>query len=84
MPFETHALDIDARNMQPTVPIPRPGQTLCGWTRATVYKKLAAGDIVAVKDGKRTLIVTSSIVAHLRTLPIASFGANAKPACEQK
>jgi hypothetical protein len=83
MPFETHALDIDARNMQPTVPIPRPGQTLCGWTRATVYKKLAAGDIFAVKDGKRTLIVTSSIVAHLKTLPVASFGANAKPAYEK-
>ncbi len=83
MPLANHILEIDVGSMQPTVPIPRPGETLCGFTRATIYKKLAAGDIVAVKDGKRTLIVTSSIVAHLRTLPIASFGANAKPAYEK-
>ncbi len=70
-------MNIDAANLPPTLPVPKPGETLLGLTRPNIYRKLAAGDIKAIKDGRRTLLVTASIIAYLESLPQAAFGKKA-------
>ena len=49
---------------------------LSGVSRSELYRKLAAGDVVAIKSGRRTLIIVSSLVAHLANLPPAEFRPN--------
>ena len=44
-----------------------------GWSRSEVYRKLAAGHLRAVKSGSRTLILWTSILEHLQSLPAATF-----------
>jgi len=51
-----------------------------GFTRSQTYKRLAAGDFKAVKNGKRTLILTESIRNYLASLPPATFRPPATPA----
>jgi hypothetical protein len=46
-----------------------------GLSRSEIYRRLAAGDIRAVKSGARTLILMDSLRAHLRNLPPATFRA---------
>lgn len=57
-----------------TAPIPT-ACLIAGWSRSEMYRRLAAGDIRAVKMGKRTLIVMESVRAYISTLPQASFRA---------
>lgn len=47
---------------------------ISGLSRSEIYRRLAAGDIRAVKSGTRTLIPMDSLKAHLASLPPASFG----------
>ncbi len=51
-----------------------------GLTRSEIYRRLAAGDLKAVKNGKRTLILTESIRDYLASLPAATFRPPAKAA----
>lgn len=44
-----------------------------GFTRSETYRRLAAGDFKAVKNGKRTLVLTESIRKYLESLPPATF-----------
>jgi hypothetical protein len=46
-----------------------------GLSRSEIYRRLAAGDIRAVKSGARTLILMDSLRAHLMSLPSATFRA---------
>ena len=46
-----------------------------GLSRSEIYRRLAAGDIRAVKSGARTLILMDSLRAHLMSLPPATFRA---------
>ena len=46
-----------------------------GWSRSEIYRRLAAGDIKALKHGSRTLIVMDSVRAYLASLPPATFRA---------
>ena len=46
---------------------------LTGWSRSEIYRRLAAGDIRAVKSGNRTLIVMDSVREYLASLPVATF-----------
>jgi hypothetical protein len=46
-----------------------------GLSRSELYRRLAAGDIRAVKAGKRTLILADSLRAFLAGLPTAEFRA---------
>ncbi len=48
---------------------------LSGLSRSELYRRLAAGDIHAVKSGSRTLILMDSLRAHLASLPPANFRA---------
>ena len=48
---------------------------ISGLSRSEIYRRLAAGDIRAVKSGSRTLIVMDSLRAHLASLPTATFRA---------
>jgi excisionase family DNA binding protein len=48
---------------------------LSGLSRSEVYRRLAAGDIRAVKSGARTLILMDSLRAHVTSLPAATFRA---------
>lgn len=60
-------------NIEP-VAIPIKGVPgIYGFTRSEVYRRLAAGDFKAVKNGKRTLVLTESIKAYLKSLPPATF-----------
>ena len=46
---------------------------ISGLSRSEIYRRLAAGDIRAVKSGSRTLILLDSLRAHLASLPAARF-----------
>lgn len=46
-----------------------------GLSRSEIYRRLAAGDIHAVKSGSRTLILMNSLRAHIASLPAATFRA---------
>jgi hypothetical protein len=46
---------------------------ISGYSRSETYRRLAAGDIEAVKAKSRTLIVYASLLSHLRALPPAKF-----------
>jgi len=46
---------------------------ISGLSRSEMYRRLATGDIRAVKSGSRTLIVMDSLRAHLARLPAATF-----------
>ncbi len=48
-------------------------EPLYGFTRSETYRRLAAGDFKAVKNGKRTLVLTESIRNYLASLPPATF-----------
>jgi hypothetical protein len=51
---------------------------ISGLSRSEIYRRLAAGDIHAVKSGSRTLILMESLRAHLASLPLATFRAPKK------
>jgi hypothetical protein len=46
---------------------------ISGLSRSEIYRRLAAGDIRAVKSGSRTLVLIDSLRAHLSNLPPAIF-----------
>jgi hypothetical protein len=48
-------------------------QRVSGLSRSEIYRRLAAGDLQAVKSGSRTLILMASLRAHLENLPAATF-----------
>ena len=58
---------------QPTpLPIARTIEATCshfGWTRTYVYDKLASGELLAVKAGRRTLVTTASADGLFASLP---------------
>jgi len=56
------------------LPIPAACAT-SGLSRSEIYRRLAAGDIHAIKSGSRTLVLMDSLRAHLASLPPATFGA---------
>jgi hypothetical protein len=56
------------------LPIPD-AQRVSGLSRSEIYRRLAAGDIRAIKSGSRTLILMDSLRAHLAALPAATFRA---------
>jgi hypothetical protein len=43
-------------------------------SRSEIYRRLASGDIHAVKNGQRTFCVVASLRAYLAKLPKAKFG----------
>ncbi|MDX5931571.1 hypothetical protein [Acidiphilium acidophilum] len=46
---------------------------LTGWTHSECYRRLAAGDIKAVKQGRRTYVIVSSVREYLENRPVATF-----------
>jgi predicted DNA-binding transcriptional regulator AlpA len=50
-------------------------QKLSGLRRSELYRRLASGDIQAIKSGSRTLIFMESLRAHIASLPPATFRA---------
>jgi len=50
------------------------GCRISGLSRSEIYRRLAAGDIRAVKSGTRTLVLMDSLRAHVASLPAATFG----------
>jgi hypothetical protein len=51
-------------------------RTISGLSRSELYRRMAAGDIRAVKSGTRTLIILHSLIEHLKALPAAKFHAS--------
>jgi hypothetical protein len=67
------------------VPIPEAQRLNGGESRASIYRALAAGELDAVKRGRRTLVVRDSIIRRLNSLPKATFSAkNAAPVAMPK
>ena len=61
--------------MEPVaLPIPE-AQRVSGLSRSEIYRRLATGDIRAIKSGSRTLILTDSLRAHMASLPVATYRA---------
>jgi hypothetical protein len=56
------------------LPIPE-AQRVSGLSRSEIYRQLAAGNVRAVKNGSRTLILMDSLRKHLESLPAATFRA---------
>jgi hypothetical protein len=48
-------------------------QRISGLSRSEIYRRLASGDLRAIKSGSRTLILMVSLRAHLDSLPVATF-----------
>ncbi len=46
-----------------------------GFSRADIYRKLAAGKLRAIKNGHRTLIITESADEVVAEMPAATFRA---------
>ena len=46
-----------------------------GLSRSEIYRLLARGKLKAVKSGRSTLVLMDSVVAHLTSLPQATFRA---------
>lgn len=72
MEYPMHPADIMSR--------PQPiAATIAGVTRQTglsrseIYRLLARGKLKAVKSGRSTLVLMESVVAHLASLPEATF-----------
>jgi hypothetical protein len=68
-------MSIDVR---PTTVSINDARQMSGLSRSGVYRKLATGELRAVKSGTRTLIVVESLISHLNSLPPATFRAPAK------
>jgi hypothetical protein len=47
---------------------------ISGLSRSAIYRQLTAGNIRAVKNGSRTLIVLQSLVDYVNSLPAATWG----------
>ena len=76
--------DVEKRALKGSVsciePIAAPIPDACrisGLSRSEIYRRLATGDIRAVKSGSRTLILMDSLRAHVASLPAATFRARA-------
>jgi excisionase family DNA binding protein len=54
------------------LPVPQ-AAAFAGISRSELYRRLAAGDLCAVKVGKRTLILTESLREFVASLPRATF-----------
>lgn len=72
--------DVEKRTVQAGAPfmeaLAAPIPDACrisGLSRSEIYRRLAAGDIRAVKSGSRTLILMDSLRVHLASLPAATF-----------
>ena len=48
-------------------------RAISGLSRSEIYRRMAVGDIRALKSGSRTLIVLRSLIKHLNSLPPATF-----------
>jgi hypothetical protein len=46
---------------------------ISGLSRSEIYRRLAAGDIDAIKSGTRALILVDSIKRYLASLPTAQY-----------
>ena len=46
---------------------------LFGISRSEIYRLLRAGEFSAIKSGRRTLILISSVEAYLARMPTAKF-----------
>jgi hypothetical protein len=46
---------------------------ISGLSRSEIYRRLAAGDLEAIKSGTRTLILLDSVKRYLASLPTAQY-----------
>lgn len=51
---------------------------ITGFSRSEIYRLLTAGDLKAVKRGRKTLILMNSVTGYLASLPLAEFRGGAR------
>lgn len=64
------ATDVPAEPLMVTIPN---ASLRTGISRSELYRLMAARKIAARKSGKRTLLIWSSLKAHVEALPTATF-----------
>jgi hypothetical protein len=70
--FGGHIVD----DLEPiAVPVPTARRLLGNKATSEVYEAIGRGDLVALKDGRKTLITIASIRAYVAALPRASIKA---------
>ena len=74
MPSKSQALSGRHIDVDPVLVVVSDALHISGLSRSALYRKLAAGEIEAVKSGTRTLVVVASLRAHLANLPLAKIG----------
>jgi hypothetical protein len=67
---------INVEKVDPLLVSVADARIISGLSRSGLYRRMAAGDIRAVKGGSRTLIVLESLLKHLKSLPAATFRAS--------
>ena len=72
-----------SHHLRPVLVSNAEAQRISGYSRSEVYRQLAAGRILAVKAGSRTLIVLESLIEHLNSLPPATYRAPRRPGNER-
>jgi hypothetical protein len=63
--------------LPPLIPVKRAAE-IRGCCTDHIYRLIGRGRILAVKDGKRTAIVTASLLADMANLPAAKIAMNAR------
>ena len=59
--------------VEPIALPPNEAASISGISRSELYRRMAAGQIQAVKSGRTTLVLMDSLRAHLASLPPAIF-----------
>jgi hypothetical protein len=62
-----------ARRLEPALLTIPNAVSYSGLSRSEIYRRLATGDINAVKAGSRTLVSVASLRVYLQKLPRATF-----------
>jgi hypothetical protein len=69
----TDATSRGASGLEPALLNIQNAVSYSGLSRSEIYRRLAAGDIEAVKASSRTLVSTASLRAYIQKLPSATF-----------
>jgi excisionase family DNA binding protein len=61
----------------------RDATQILGLGRTRIYELINAGEIIAKKDGNRTLLLMASLRAYVDSLPLVTCQRPAKAMCDQ-
>jgi excisionase family DNA binding protein len=72
-PVTRASQDRSPESTEPFTVTIREAARVSGLSRSEIYRRLAAGDLKAIKSGARTLVLMESMKRYLASLPAAQF-----------